>query len=629
MSAGVTCTLWANGERVADGSPGDDPADPTALSGLRLTWGRSDTVDQPDVSTVNVDLGDTPGGVAVRDMIGTGTTIDVTATGTTYPDPNVSTFPDPGFEAGPAHTNGLVSCTVARDLARHHTGAASTRLTPRPVTIAQPADPPFAATFAPLPFAAPGTDPGAWDAVPQTATGQRWSVGVWVWAPVGVTVTLAQVLFSAPYESAALLRGPIASAAGTGAWQHLTGTLTPAESGCWVGLQVAASWLPGWDTRPGTWDAQTGTWDDLGSVWVDDVAVLAPAAGTQRTVLVFSGRVTNLVDSWPDSSPFPLVTLTAADFTAELANRDIGDQPWVVESMAARVARIIALADPGLPVTIAPTVAAIPVSWRDVDSQPATSLLSELGTTVDAIMWAAAHQVSGPYLEYEDPGTRPPDQVLALVGGVVVIQPSTTGALPISACDLPRDAVRWTQDTSDVVSRAAITWQVQGVDEDGLPTTTESTYTLIDPARELDGTRRYGVQTQLTTQADAAAVAQRILGRTQLGWRASGLELDDATTAELDADQLLTLLDGTARNGLALALMDLPPWSPLASPVGLYLEGGTYEFRAGWWVLELATSSAHGSGQSATWNTLPAAWTWDQVDPAITWDDLTGVGVLT
>ena len=627
MSAGVTCTLYADGERVADGSPGDDPADPTALSGLRLTWGRSDTVDQPDVSTLSVDLGDTPGGVAIRDIITTGTSVDVTATGTTYPDPDVSTFPDPGFEAGPAHTTGLVSCTVARDGARFHAGAWSTRLTPRPVTIAQPGNPSFAAAFAPLPFAAPGTDPGAWDAVPQTQTGQRWSVGVWVWAPVGVVVTLSQVLFTAPYESAALYRGPIASSNGAAGWHFLTGTLTPAESACWVGLQVSTSALPGWDTQAGTWDAAVGTWDDRGSVWVDDVQVLAPAAGTVRTVLVFSGRVTNLVDSWPDSSPFPVVTLTAADFTAELANRDVGDVPWVVETMAARVARIIALADPGLPVTIAPTVANIPVSWRDVDSQPATSLLAELGTTVDAIMWAAAHQVSGPYLDYEDPGTRPPDQVLVLVGGVVVIQPSVAGALPISACDLPRDAVRWTQDTSDVVSRAAITWLVQGVDSDGLPTTTESTYTLVDPVREQDGTRRYGVSTQLTTQADAANVASRILGRTQLGWRASGLQLDDSTQAEMTADDLLTLLDGTARNGLALALEDLPPWSPLASPVGLYLEGGTYAFESGWWVLELATSSAHGSGQSATWNALPPAWTWNQADPAITWDALVGVGV--
>ena len=620
MSAGILCALYANGERVADGSPGDDPEDPTALSGLRLTWGRSDTVDQPDVSTLVVDIQDSPGGVAIRDVLATGTPIDVTATGTTYPDPTTSTYPDPGFEQAGPHATGVIGAKVTRSQAKVHGGAYS-------AAMAQTGARSMSATFAPLPFAAPGTDPGAWDAVPTSQTGQSWRMGAWIWAPAGAQLLLELVTFAGPYESAATWRGPILTDTGRGAWHHYTAPVVPPESGLWMALAVNVSAGQSWDATPGSWDAQTATWAELGTAWVDDLEVLAPAAGVDRTVLVFSGRVTDLVDAWPDSSPWPVVTVTAADFTAELANRDVGDVPWLVETMAQRVARIIALADPGLPVTIAPTVSAIPVSWRDVDSQPATSLLSELATTTDAIMWSAAHQVSGPYLEFEDPGVRPPDQVLALVGGVVVIQPSLAGALQLSACDLPRDSVRWVQDTSDVVSRVAVTWQVQGVDEDGLPTTTESTYQLIDQAREANGTRRYGVSTQLTTQGDAAGVAARILGRTQLGWRANGLEIDDSTQAELDADGMLTLLDGTSRNGLPLALVDLPPWSPLPSPVGLYLEGGSYSFDAGWWVLELTVSSAHGSGQSVTWNSPPAAYTWNAFDPSVTWDALTGVGL--
>ena len=621
MSSGVTCTLYAAGERIADGAPDDDPDDPTALSGLRLTWGRSDTVDQPEPSTLSFDLADTPGGLAVKDILATGTEIDVTATGLIYAPAAVSTFRDPGFEAGPASLTGLTHAS-SHHSARAHGGAYGTELRAA-------GGGGLAAIFAPAAFVPAGSNPAAWDDLAKTAAGQVWRLGVWLWAPPGVQVTLGQVLFSAPYESSATYHGPLRSTVGVGAWALLEVDFTPADHDCWVGFQVSAAAMPSWDLAAGSWDQAAGPWDDRGSVWVDDVALLAPAAGVPRTVLVWSGRVTNLVSSWPDSSPWPLVTVTAADFTADLANRDVGDVPWAVESMAARVARIIALAAPGLPVTIPPNLGPIPVSWRDVDSQPATGLLAELGTSVDAVMWAATHQVSGPYLEFEDPGTRPPDRVLALVGGVVVIESSTAGALEISACDLPRDAVRWTQDVSDVISRTAVSWLIQGVDDDGLPTTTESTFTLIDPSREANGTRRYGVSTQLTTQADASTVAARIMARTALGWRASGIQIDDAARLELPADSLLTLLDGTARNGLAIALDEVPAWAPAGPTVGLYVEGGQYEFSEGWWLLELTVSSASGAGQSATWDALPAAWHWNTFDESVTWDELSGVGLLT
>jgi hypothetical protein len=58
---------------------------------------------------------------------------------------------------------------------------------------------------------------------------------------------------------------------------------------------------------------------------------------------------------------------------------------------------------------------------------------------------------------------------------------------------------------------------------------------------------------------------------------------------------------------------------------GVYLEGGTYRFVGGRWVVELLVSSASGLGQSAQWDQLDPTWTWDQWDPAITWNDLRGV----
>ena len=71
--------------------------------------------------------------------------------------------------------------------------------------------------------------------------------------------------------------------------------------------------------------------EDVAAVYVDDATVLAPAAGTVHTVLVFSGRVTNLAATWDGDRP--ALEVTAADFTADLANRDVGDEPWDVEAM--------------------------------------------------------------------------------------------------------------------------------------------------------------------------------------------------------------------------------------------------------------------------------------------------------
>lgn len=373
------------------------------------------------------------------------------------------------------------------------------------------------------------------------------------------------------------------------------------------------------------------TWDDFGAVFVDDVSVLAPAEGTISSVLVYSGRIVSLEASWDDG---PVVKLSCVDFTADMDNIDVGEQPWAVESMSSRFQRIIAATGMGVTADIDESVAGILVSWRDVDASAATGLLAELADSVDAVMWSATHAVTGPYLRVEDPTNRPSVASLQLVDGVVTVvaNPDIGPALKISACDVLRDDVEWTQDVQDVVTRAAVSWQEQGVDDEGKTTTTERTVTLVDePAEAQYGARSLSLSTQLQAEADAAVVADKILARTSIsGWRASGLVIDDATlddATEDDINRLLTLLDGTSRNGLALNLVDLPSWSPTGPVVGVYLEGGKYTFEDGVWVLDLTVSNATAQGASATWDDLDPTWTWDQFDPAMTWDDLRGVGV--
>jgi hypothetical protein len=615
--------------RVADGSPADDPADPTALSGLAVTWGRDSTVDQPAPSTCVFDLLDSPDGLAFADILATGTEVRVTATGTVYAAPSIPTWADGGFEAGAPHAAPYPYTVVGRSSRRANTGAYSA------VIHASTAAPPHgvAAVLAPAAFVPAGTNPGAWDGIPATATGQRWGFTAAVFAAPGSVATVRPVLFTGPYADAYVVRGPVLEVAGDGAWHVLAGTFTPDLPGAWVGVQITA---PGasartWDQAAGTWDEQAPgwTWDDWRDTYADDVQVTAPTGGAPSTVLVFDGRVTDLEASWDEATGLPLLRVTAADFTAALGNVDVGDEPWTVEAMSARFARILTATGLPIGVQVDPSVGAIPVTARDVDRQPAGALLSDLAASVDGVMWSAVHQVSGPYLWVEDQATRPPGEVLALVGGVVVIEESSAGALALSACDVLRDPVTMHQNVADVVTRASVGWTEQSVDM------TEHTVDVIDAGREGDGfgVRRLGLSTQLTTAGDATTVANRILARTAQGWRAHGLTVDDGLPATDDqateTARLLELLDGTSRLALPMRLTELPGWLPNAPEVGVYLEGGRYRFEGGRWVLELTVSNAAGAGADAAWDGLPAPWQWNQFEPAITWDAMRGVGVAT
>jgi hypothetical protein len=636
MGTGITCTVYADGERLADGCTGEPENVPTILSGLSITWGRDTTVDQPEASTCVFELLDPPGGGSFVDRLRTGTTIDVHATGRVYPDPTEPVWPDPGFETG---LPGLrrANATTSRSARRVASGAYALRIDP--VTAANRST----VTIAPAPFAAEGDDPAAWDGIVTTSAGQTWTYGASVFAPPGTVVLVRPVLYTGPWASAGtVVASDALQVVGDGTYQAVTATFQPNTDGSWVGLQVS-SYPNGltWDAvDPAvTWDTWTPAdwqWDDAGAVFVDDIQVLAPAAGTESIVLVFSGRVVSLEASWDDRADAPVVKVECVDFTADLDNADVGDVPWTVEPMASRFQRILTASGMAVTADIDPSIAGILMSYRDVDSQPATGLLAELAESVDGVMWSATHIVTGPYLQVEDPTNRTSQFLLELVDGVVQIvpNPGQEGALELSACDLLRDDVAWAQDTQDVITRAAVTWQEQGVDDDGLPTTTERTVTLIDPElEEVYGVRRISLGTQLQAEADAQAIAVKLLARTSVSdWRASGLVIDDAELEDpddVDTARVLTLLDGTARNGLALSLVDLPAWSPTGPVVPVYLEGGDYTFEDGAWVLDLTVSNATAQGASAAWDDLDPAWTWDQFDPGITWDDLRGVGVAT
>jgi hypothetical protein len=417
-------------------------------------------------------------------------------------------------------------------------------------------------------------------------------------------------------------------------WSVCSATVEPPE-GVWLGVAVDVYPTgPTWDDVPDalTWDQVPAglTWDDVAATHVDDVSVLAPAAGAARAGDVFSGRITDLVAQWDAGLGATVLDVTAQDDTAELGNRYVGAQPWTVEALSARFGRILTAAGQTMNYTVASTVASVPITYRDVDNQPAATLLRELAQSVGGVLWAATSLTTGPYLLLEDIQARPPLQTLAKgTDGVIRIVPYAGRGVTISACDVLLDPVSWHQDGTDGATRVAIGWKDQTT-----PTKpVDATYTIADADAELaNGQRRVQIGTQLSQLADAQRVGAAVLGRlTGGGWRIAGLTIrldagDPLTPAFLTT--VMTLLDSTTRIGCPIMLTDLPEWSPagVSGSVPLYVDGGRLTNHRGAWVLELVTSSAKAQGAgAAAWDQLPAGWAWDQFDPAIRWVDMAGV----
>lgn len=484
------------------------------------------------------------------------------------------------------------------------------------------------AVFAPAPFS---TLPEAWDDLPVTTAGDSWAVRGFVQTIPGALVTIAPALFTGPNDHAPTVLAGTTYAA-TGGWVEYSGSVPISTAGRFVGVAVRIVGIrPAWADLPSaqTWTGTPGTWADYALGAVDSLNVEPPTITTE-TVAVFAGRITDLDAQWDDATGGNLVHVTATDFTADLDNVNIGDDPWSVEPMGDRFARILSLSGLAVSSVIDDTVSPIPVSYQDVDNQAAAGLLKDLSQSVDGILWAAFHRTIGAYLRVEDPSNRTPLFTLDDSSGLVVVVPAADAddALTLSACDVLRDPIHWAQSVSDVSTRVAVTWLEQGVDDDGMPTTTERTVTVIDGTLEPDyGVRRISYSTLLQAESDATNVANRILNRTSLtGWRASGFTVDDADLDAADEATMIRLLDGTQRIGLPILVTDLPEWAPVpGGQLPIYLEGGTYRFEQGLWVLALDVTRAGAQGASVDWAGLDPSWAWADFSPTVSWVDLIGV----
>lgn len=365
-------------------------------------------------------------------------------------------------------------------------------------------------------------------------------------------------------------------------------------------------------------------------VRLGSLLVVWAVLGADRRV-VFAGRVTDLDIDYDAAAGGAACAVVAADLVADLANRYVGAEPWPAEALSARAARILtAVGGQASSVTVDARPAALPVSRVDVDRQAAAGLLRDLATSGSAALWVVVPPATPdtPQLRIEDPAARVSLWVLGKGSdNLYRPMPSPTAGDPLDACAVLQDPVKWMRSTADLITRTTVRWQ----DQTTTPDPTERSVGYVDAAAEAAlGARGLSVGTILSTESAATAAAQLLMASHQVSdaWRADGLvwDLDHSVTDDATTRTLaLTLLDNNARIGHAINVGPLPWWTPNAGSAGLYVDGGTYRFVGGRWVLALRTTSGIGAGGSMTYEQSPRSIRYQDVARDVSFLDLIGV----
>lgn len=388
------CVVYVDGVRFADGQPTEADDEPVALTDLQVVWGRNNTLDQPAPATCTFQVLDLPGGTRFGDVLHIGARISVRADATIYPDPTVSTIPT------------LIPGPILNGTATGSGTASNTLLA------VGPTGPALLVTYPPRAYS---LDPSAWDAVPRSLAGQAWRLKLAATFPPALlgwrnyAAELRGVAFTSPagpgvaLPDAQVLAAP---AVGDAAFDL---TFVP-PAGVWLGLQlriypVGPAWV---DLGPGSWSSlDARSWDSLGTFVVSGLQMLAPATGALRSGEVFDGRVTDMTARYSLDVGGTLVDVIAQDLTAELGNRYVGAAPYPLEDIRTRFSRIVTDSGQLIKSTVDAGVAAVQVSYQDIDSQPATALLQMLARSVAGVLWSATSLSSGPFLRLEDVNARP------------------------------------------------------------------------------------------------------------------------------------------------------------------------------------------------------------------------------
>lgn len=582
------CTLSIAGYQLTGSTPAG------ALDTVKVTWGRRDSVSQPSPSTAScrVLLPEDPTNYA--DMYTIGRTVEINS--------RVQVWKE-----GTARRLDLANASI------EGTALAAGRYAP----------PSWVNRFlAIIPPAAPSSTIGAWDTIPTASEGQTWNASI----TLAVSETPSYVeIRPAYYQSPSAypyLGDAIANATdATSITLAAPFTPPPRLSGYWVGLAVIAQPLgKSWNHVSAPWNQAPGAWNALNTISITDASIIAPAKADSIDVNVFTGTITDTSISLDTSLNRPVMSITASDILADLSHRRIGSNPWPTHTLAQRVAAVIKELGTQVRTEIDPAPAARTLAWKDVDSQPAASILSSAATSTSSLLWASSHRTTGPYLRFEDPARRLALGRLTFDGSKVKITASTPSA-HLSASCIPRAGVTVDRDNADSATIARLTWKEPGVNEKGERILTDRTITVKDDdAIARIGYRDISISTELINRRDAEdALSAFYRSHLPGSYTLPNLTVDTSIRSErLDRQTLAAMLDATRRMGLAIRITDLPRWMAVPSTLTAYLDGGTYTYSRKRWSIQMALTRPEAIGAGLAWNQTPAGLAWNQTAP-LTW----------
>lgn len=382
--------------------------------------------------------------------------------------------------------------------------------------------------------------------------------------------------------------------------------------------------------------------DDLPFEVGADVVVSAPLAG-EATETVFEGRVSDLDLDHDDDTDHAIVRVLADDPLAQLAHVYLGDEPWPEESAIARATRIASLLPAGL-AELESEFGALPerlwtVRDRDVDRQPALSLMQQVAESTDTGLYLVIGEAGETHRKYLYHGLSldHPGREFVLTGppAMFVIEPSPGVAEVTISADHLTDGVNYRKGLAQLVTQAQVDYYDPIGDAD------VSVIYTNGGAEAIHGTRRLQLRTQLVDQADAETLAGRALARGVPSWRTETLVWDasdggPAVDPDLTLQRFLRLRD---RVGLGVEITDLPAWVPSEADYVFY-EGGVLTYRAdrhdqgdghpGRWIVTMAVVPSAGIGAGITYaqalSSIPGM-TYQNIDPTVRYVDALSVGV--
>lgn len=382
---------------------------------------------------------------------------------------------------------------------------------------------------------------------------------------------------------------------------------------------------------------------DLGSDILVEAIDASGLGAADETVFV--GRVSDLdLDHNPDTGHAE-VKVTGDDALAQLAHIYLGDEPWPEEGAQLRAIRIAALLPVGLS-GFESEFGALPerfwtVRDRDVDRQPALSLMQDVARSTDTALYVVRGESGETPLKwlYHGLSLDHPGRVFELdVGSGLyeIVDASGVEEVALSA-DYLDGGVNYRKGLGQLVTHAEVEYW------DPIGETDVSVLYVNGAAEAAHGTRRENIRTQLVDQADAETLAARTLLRGVPSWRTETLTWDPTdggpTSSLIGTTTMFRFLRLRDRVGLGVLISDLPAWVP-AEVDYVFVEGGVLRYLAddfphadghpGRWVVTMALVPSSGIGRGITYAEALSehpGMTYENVDPAVRYIDALAVGV--